>query len=354
MPITKPARGTTGWDVATDAAIDHANATGNPHGTTKADLGLGLVVNLPPADLPLSVAAQAALDGKVPTTQRGPIGGVAAATYGTSVTPDAAAAVHLRYVATGNMTVSPPVGGVDGQRVLIEVQGSGAARTVTFTAGIATSQAVPGRVFTVQAGTSGFFVLLLLGATWRLVAAEPQDVTTAATGQWLPADHGLLAWTADPIQVNGGMACGSSFPFHSAFKLDQAATISIVWCAVQTAGVGLTANRCYVGIYDAAGARQAVTGDQSAVWNTTGVKNMSLTSAVALSPGTYYALLVSASTTTEPNFAALITDTLPHQVGRTTSTLRVGYTATANTSLPTTKPNITNTAGINAIWFGFS
>jgi hypothetical protein len=290
-------------------------------------------------------------------TRRAPIGGVQTPTFAATYTPDASLGNHLRITATGDMTINPPTGGVDGQRLAIEISAGAASRTITFSSSVEVSQAVPGRVFTIPSSSWGYYTLHYRSTAWRLSAAEPQTLaaipTLPITSQWLPSDHGLLAWTADPGTANGGMSCGSSFPFHSAFKLDQAATISIVWCAVQTAGVGLTASRCYVGIYDAAGTRQAVTGDQSAVWNTTGVKNMSLTSAVALTPGTYYALLVSASTTTEPNFAAVITDALPHQVGRTASTYRVGYTAAANTSLPTTKPNITNT-GVNAIWFGFS
>jgi hypothetical protein len=58
------------------AAYDHSQATGNPHGTSKADVGLGNVNNTADADKPVSTAAASALagkadlvSGKVPSTQ---------------------------------------------------------------------------------------------------------------------------------------------------------------------------------------------------------------------------------------------------------------------------------------------
>lgn len=52
-------------------AYDHAQITaGNPHGVTKADVGLGSVDNTSDADKPISTATQAALDGKQPLRLR--------------------------------------------------------------------------------------------------------------------------------------------------------------------------------------------------------------------------------------------------------------------------------------------
>lgn len=45
-------------------AYDHSQATGNPHGTSKADVGLGNVDNTSDANKPVSTAQQTALDGK--------------------------------------------------------------------------------------------------------------------------------------------------------------------------------------------------------------------------------------------------------------------------------------------------
>ena len=45
-------------------AYEHSGLTGNPHGTTKADIGLGNVENTKDADKPISTATQQALNNK--------------------------------------------------------------------------------------------------------------------------------------------------------------------------------------------------------------------------------------------------------------------------------------------------
>jgi hypothetical protein len=47
------------------AAYEHSQATGNPHGTGKGDIGLGNVDNTKDIDKPISTATQAAIDAKV-------------------------------------------------------------------------------------------------------------------------------------------------------------------------------------------------------------------------------------------------------------------------------------------------
>ena len=46
-------------------AYDHSQTTGNPHGTTKTDIGLGNVENTKDADKPISTATQTALNNKL-------------------------------------------------------------------------------------------------------------------------------------------------------------------------------------------------------------------------------------------------------------------------------------------------
>lgn len=48
-------------------AYDHSQVTGNPHGTTKADLELSNVDNTSDEDKPISSSTQIALDSKLPT-----------------------------------------------------------------------------------------------------------------------------------------------------------------------------------------------------------------------------------------------------------------------------------------------
>jgi hypothetical protein len=303
------------------------------------------------------LAEASALSGYVPTTQRAPLGGVGSTSGITgSVTPDVAATGSLRWVLGGNVTINPFTGGVDGQRVLIEAQApSGAAATVTFAAGFEVSQAAPGRVFTLPAASWGYFTLIYRSAVWRIVSAEPQTAITVPTlpitSQWLPADHGLLAWTADPALANSTYAVSASgYLAGAALKLDQAATVSNVVYQITTAGATFTTARNYIGIWNAANTLIASTADQATNWNSTGIKTTPLTSSVSLAVGTYYVGYITTATTL-PVFAATSLLGLIN-VGRTTQGQRAFVTATAYTALPGTRPAPT-TFG-NLVWFGLS
>lgn len=71
---------------------DHTADMANPHGVTKAQVGLGNVANLAPADLPLSSAATSALADKAP---------IASPTFtGTPMAPTASAGTSTEQIAT--------------------------------------------------------------------------------------------------------------------------------------------------------------------------------------------------------------------------------------------------------------
>lgn len=55
-------------------AYDHSQTSGNPHGTTKADIGLGNVDNTPDDEKPVSNPQASALAGKEPTINAGAVG----------------------------------------------------------------------------------------------------------------------------------------------------------------------------------------------------------------------------------------------------------------------------------------
>ena len=78
-------------------AYDHSQATGNPHGTTKSDIGLGDVDNTSDLDKPISTATQTALDLKLSIEAQFTTGTVISFStdkvYGTLATPE-----------TGNIT----------------------------------------------------------------------------------------------------------------------------------------------------------------------------------------------------------------------------------------------------------
>lgn len=76
------------------------------------------------------------LANKVDNTQRFPLGGHVQITYAATVAPNATLGNSFYVTATGGVTINPPTGGVDGQRILIEVYASGVARTLSISSSI--------------------------------------------------------------------------------------------------------------------------------------------------------------------------------------------------------------------------
>jgi hypothetical protein len=286
-------------------------------------------------------------------TRRAPIGGVQAPTYAATITPNAGNGNHVRITATGNLTLNAPTGGVDGQRLLIEINGSGADRTVTFAVAVETSQAAPGRVYTVPSGTWGYFALILRSSTWRLVSAEPQTMVPPVPSVWMPSDNGMLAWTTEPSVVNANIQPVSGAFLGATLKLDQAATISNIICGISTAGATFTANRNYAGIYSiTTGALLAQTADQASTWNSSGAKTMPVTSAISLAAGQYMVGVITTATTI-PIFTGTTLHSFMANYGRTTNALRAHYSATpTQTSMPATIPAATSQPNIT--FFGLS
>jgi hypothetical protein len=89
----------------------------------------------------------------------------------------------------------------------------------------------------------------------------------------VPNDHGFINWSQDPA-----LCAASANPTSGTVRmvklppLPETYTITNVATYVSAAGVALTANQCFVGLYDSAGTRVAVSLDQSANWTTTGLK----------------------------------------------------------------------------------
>lgn len=81
-------------------------------------------------------------------------------------------------------------------------------------------------------------------------------------------------------------------------------TLSRLWAIVyDTAGTGLVNNQCLMGVYDASGARVALTASLHTTLNTVGVKSPSLVTPIAATAGDYYlAALINGST--GPNLLA--------------------------------------------------
>ena len=108
-------------------------------------------------------------------------------------------------------------------------------------------------------------------------------VTSQIAGEFVPADHGLTAWSYDPaLAANSSIMPTAGLVQTVRIKLNAATTITNLYLFCTTAGVTLTAGQCLAGIYQN-GTLLGTTVDQSTAWTTAGVKTMALTTPVVVS-----------------------------------------------------------------------
>lgn len=144
----------------------------------------------------------------------------------------------------------------------------------------------------------------------------------------LPRDQGLIAWSSDPATGMDGDTPPSGDMRLVRLILRAPATITNIWCAIVTAGAGLTAGRNLLGLYTAAGALVGQTADQTTAWGTIGVKSAALTTPYAAAAGTYYVGFLVAGTTPPALFA-----TSPYPGGGALSPVNANLTGATGRSL---------------------
>lgn len=291
----------------------------------------------------------------VPNTLRGPIGGVNSTTGASGIINlDPTLASQYRLTATGDITFALMGTGSDGQRVLLEVQASGGQRVLTFDAGYELSSAVPTRTLTVSSGAWAYVSLLYRSGTWRLTSAEPQAAPDySAPSTWLPSDHGLVAWSYDPLLANATYVPATNGQmFGTAIKLSSTQTVSTISHATTSAGSGFTAGRNLLGLYNSAGSLLASTVSMTTAWGTTGGQSAALTAPVSLTPGTYYVNFLVTATTPPGIAAAALPVGLGILTGRSPNAYRGYWYSGVPTSLP--NPRTTPSGGDKPMWVGFS
>ena len=117
-----------------------------------------------------------------------------------------------------------------------------------------------------------------------------------------PDDHGLLAWTMDPMLSPGVATLTAAQVLHvMKLRTRKPITVTNIVAVVTAVGVTLTANRCYAALYDAAGNLLSQTADQSAAWLSAGNKVMALAAPQQIPAGNFYVGLMYAGTTS-PTF----------------------------------------------------
>lgn len=98
--------------------------------------------------------------------------GVYTITYAATITPVATASNHFRCILTGNVTLDAPTGGLDGQKITVElVQDATGGRTLTLGAGIGLGSDITSVVLSTAANKIDYLALLYNGpaTTWHVV-----------------------------------------------------------------------------------------------------------------------------------------------------------------------------------------
>jgi hypothetical protein len=189
------------------------------------------------------------------------------------------------------------------------------------------------------------FPVTSVNAKTGVVVLVPGDIGAVALGasgvtsgpEYTPADHGMQAWAYDPVRVGSTSTVVTAGVLNVLrVKLVAGATLTKAYLHVITAGA--TIANCYIGLYDSAGTRQAVTADQSSAWTSTGLKSPSFAASYAASAGFFYIAILVGTATTAPAFGR---NTASSAVGLANAnlsgaSLRFATILTGQTSLPTT------------------
>lgn len=190
------------------------------------------------------------------------------------------------------------------------------------------------------------------GAAGSAVLASPATHVHPRYGHG-PEDHGLTAWTFDPLACTGTGTVPTSGVLQLArIYIPVATTISTVHLFVDTPGSGLTSGQCFAAVYNAAGTLLSATADQSTAWASSGLKSMALTAAQVVGAG-YIDVAFFSNGTTNPAFAKANKSNAMVNANLSSST---SLWATGATGLTTAMPGTAGTraSSSNAYWAAVS
>ena len=232
---------------------------------------------------------------------------------------------------------------------------SASALSIDLRRGAAAGTAAQGIFVTsTDGGTTGRLLTLRNGGAnlFTVPAAGSVYTATGAFGEQLPVNHGLTAWTYDPVIATTGSVAVNGTVYLSKVHIPDDAAITKVYWWVTTAGVTATAGQNWVGLYDAAGTRLAATGVDASVAST-GLKTTTIAS-TSLTAGSFVWVALVFNAGTPPALARATGNAgLASAVnaGLTSGLYRFATNGTLQTSLPASiTPGSNTAAGFAGPW----
>jgi hypothetical protein len=237
--------------------------------------------------------------------------------------------------------------------------------------GIVVTGATPGtlRLQWAQASSNITAVNLKAGSTLEVVKVSGSGPSASGINlefpRNYPSDQGLLAWTYDPdmaghVTAQSAAGVGGRVTLTKVI-LRKTITWSSIWFGLSGLDVGATLSDCYLGVYDAAGDRVAVTADISADLMTGAIaKAVDLAAPFTAGPGDYFiAMLLNGTWTTNALHFKASGAGISVNANLTAPNLRYSNMLTSQTSLPASldltqqTTSIINT-GWASQWYGIS
>ena len=108
-----------------------------------------------------------------------------------------------------------------------------------------------------------------------------------------PPVNGLTLWNFPPETASAATTLSGGKVYLLALQVPVAQTITNLVVYVTTGAVTGTAGQNFAGLYNTAGTRVAVTGDQTTPWASVGTATMALTAPYAAAATSYYVALVA-------------------------------------------------------------
>lgn len=168
--------------------------------------------------------------------------------------------------------------------------------------------------------------------------SQDARISNVEAGEFTPDQQALLAWAYDPSVTPAADALTSGeVRMVKLPNFAKSVTISSIALFVATIAVTPTAGQNFLGLYNAAGTRIAVTADMSAATTVAGYSLQALTApvVVAANTPTYVAYLCNAATPYQLPSAATVSGRGPlFNAGLTAATARYTLGPSAQTSLP--------------------